>query len=413
MSLENATVKELEDYAKNYVALQTKLMKLVSDSLAQDDDDYSLEREELPKNPSKNGTKIDPGIPLNVRIEAVRVYNFEIDLANTIRLFSPSPVDQESDSFKSEANKTAEKVPLTLLDSEYNFINWTRTFGLLPGPPNVTHVYVQDISYLQALKELFKRHSKETIDNYLCWSFFARFLPYSTRRMKRLYEDFKRQTPDSAGFSSTSGSPSTDPSSRHLLPRWKECVHVTCDGLKLPTSVLYYISKEDELAKVKLRVTDMIAKIKDAFAEVMDHQEWIKSHEIRKLLAQRIHSIESRVALPDYLLNTSVVDDLYFGLNVDSATFFLDNVINVTRHEVFLDLQKLNQNPEPDKDWLLQPLVSNAYFDAMNDDISEFLFVLSLFSIFHFSLLVVIYICLSLLCSSSLWNSSLSTCQRK
>ena len=356
-------------------------MKLVSDSLTQDDDDgNSLEREEAPKNSSKSATKIETAIPLNVRIEAVRVYNFEIDLANTIRLFSPSPIDQESDSFKSEANKTAEKVPLTFLDSEYNFINWTRTFGLLPGPPNVTHVYVQDIAYLQALKELFKRHSKETIDNYLCWSFFARFLPYSTRRMKRVYEEFKRQIPDSSGSLLTSGSSPTDSSSRHLLPRWKECVHVTCDGLKLPTSVLYHIEKEDEMAKVKSRVTDMIVRIKDAFAQVMEHQEWIKSHEIRKLLAQRIHSIESRVALPDYLSNASAVDDLYSELNVDSETFFLDNVINVTRHEVFLDLQKLNQSPEPDKDWLLQPLVSNAYFDAMNDDISEFVFVLSVFS---------------------------------
>lgn len=325
-----------------------------------------------------NGSKVDAPTPLNVRIEAVRVYNFEVDLANVIRSFSPSltmDVDEEEVDTNlldtRSDNKTAERIPLTQLDSEYPFINWTRTFSLLPGPPKVTHVYVQDMSYLQALKELFSRHSRETIDNYLCWTFIARSLPYSSKEMKNVYEDFKRQIPDSG---SGSGSSATD-ASKVFISRWKECVHVTSEGLKLPVSVLYLQEKGDQLMNVKSRATDIIVKIKEAFSRVMEKQSWIKSQEIKKLLQERIQSIESRVALPDYLFNSSHVDDLYSGLKIDEQDVFLKSVIDVTRYDVLLDLRKLNQRPEPEKDWLLQPLISNAYFDSMHDNISEYTFV--------------------------------------
>lgn len=358
---ENATAKELEEYAKSYVALQTKVMRILADSVLLEDLESRVNETKSP-------------IPLNVRVAAIRVYNFEIDLATVIRSFSAGvdtdDVDPNYQTFPKSENKTAERIPLTVLDNEYGFINWTRTFSLLPGPPNVTHVYVQDVSYLEALKELFSRHSKETIDNYLCWSFAERLLPYSTRKMKKAYEDFKRSIPDSSNSLGSTGSSSSD--GKAGLARWKECVHVTCQELKLPTSLLYYLEKEDQVEKVKKRATDIIVKIKEAFSSVMEGQSWIKSQEIRKLLQQRIYSIESRVALPDYILsNSSVIDDLYSGLEVSTSTVFLNNVINITRHEVLLDLQKLNQKPEPEKDWLMQPLVSNAYFDALNDNISE------------------------------------------
>jgi predicted metalloendopeptidase len=124
----------------------------------------------------------------------------------------------------------------------------------------------------------------------------------------------------------------------------------------------------------------------------MQEQTWIKGEEIRKMLQERIQSIESRVALPDYILsNSSVIDDLYAEMQVDTSRSFLNNVINITRHEVLLDLQKLNQRPEPEKDWLMQPLVSNAYFDAMNDNISKkFSFFIAIF--LHFLLFITFVI---------------------
>lgn len=369
--------------------MQTKLLKILSESQILEDLETRV-----------NGTKKETPIPLNVRIAAVRVYNFEIDLANVIRSFgSHHELDEDSDpnyvSLPKSENMTAERIPLAVLDKDYSFINWTRMFSLLPGPPNVTDVYVQDVSYLEALKELFSRHSKETIDNYLCWSFAARFLPYSTRKMKKVYEDFKRSIPDSPSSNldtpSSSGSSSSD-SPKGLLARWKECVHITCEGLKLPTSLLYYLEKEDQVEKVKKRATDIIVKIKEAFVSVMQEQTWIKGEEIRKMLQERIQSIESRVALPDYILsNSSVIDDLYAEMQVDTSRSFLNNVINITRHEVLLDLQKLNQRPEPEKDWLMQPLVSNAYFDAMNDNISKkFSFFIAIF--LHFLLFITFVI---------------------
>ena len=379
--LENTTAKELEEYAKSYVALQTKLVKVMARTRALDQG-YLLDDAVM------NRTNLDSPTPINSRVEAVRVYNFEIDLATVIRAHTPTTtvesgaeIGEENMSdletlieTKSE-NKTAEKVSLSFLDSEYDFINWTKTFNLLPGPPNVTHVYIQDLTYLDALKDLFSRHSRETIDNYLCWTFVARFLPYSSRKMKKVYEEFKRQIPESASttsslMESTHASSGAD-QSRSLVARWKECVHLTCEGLKLPTSVLYYLEKEDHLNKVKTRASDIIQNIKAAFGRVMDTQSWLKSQEIKKLLQERIESIESRIALPDYLYNSSVIDDLYSTLAVDSEQVLLNNVINITRHEVLLDLEKLNQKPDPSKDWLMQPLVSNAYFDAMNDHISK------------------------------------------
>lgn len=277
-------------------------------------------------------------------------------------------IEDDTISAKSE-NTTMEQMTLGELDAEFPFMNWTRSFSFLPISSSVnissaTTIYIQKKEYLRSLTELFSRHSRKTIDNYLCWSFVARFLPYMGNTVRKLYEDFRRDVPEPDD--------SRSESNRVFLARWKECVHLTCEGLKLPTALLYSLERGEKLQRVKTVAFDMISRIKAAFIDIIDQQPWIANVETKQKLKQRIESIESRVAFPSVVSDAASIDDMFSSLEVNEDGVFLSNILNVTRHEVILDLQKVGEKPDPEKEWLMQPLVANAYFDSINDDISKF-----------------------------------------
>jgi hypothetical protein len=43
----------------------------------------------------------------------------------------------------------------------------------------------------------------------------------------------------------------------------------------------------------------------------------------------------------------------------------------MAKHEVLLEVKKINQTANPDADWIFQPLIANAFYDPSTNDISQ------------------------------------------
>lgn len=148
------------------------------------------------------------------------------------------------------------KLTIDEMNEKYPLINWTLFFGYIYEAASITQrqsmaanqttahlseVLIHNSEFMQELMELLGRYTSsksrlKILDNYLCWALVARFLPYLGPNFRRLYADFRTKVPDIATDSVS------DPSGgagRVFLSRWKECVHVSGEGLDVPASLLY------------------------------------------------------------------------------------------------------------------------------------------------------------------------------
>lgn len=256
------------------------------------------------------------------------------------------------------------------MDREFPVIDWRKSVSFFEQKTNfsIRNIYVQNKDYLKQLSALLQQHSSRAVDNYLCWSFVARFLPYSSPEMRHFYEEFRREVPEpSAGEGSQE-------SSHSFMSHWKECVHLTCEGLKIPAALTYLSVRKPHLDVLTGLVTEMIGNLKSAFHRIIDKQTWLKDQVTKDLLKERIDSIQSRIGFPNFISDTEAIEKMYETLNVDQEDVFLANVMRITRHEMTYDLMKLNETVDEDKEWLMQPLVSNAYYDASSDNMSMYAF---------------------------------------
>lgn len=89
------------------------------------------------------------------------------------------------------------RLNLTMLESKYGFINWRFLFSQMEqSSRKIDEILLENTDYLEQIELLFKRHDLETIDNYLCWSTIARFLPYLGSNFRHTFTDFRRKIPD-------------------------------------------------------------------------------------------------------------------------------------------------------------------------------------------------------------------------
>ena len=164
-----------------------------------------------------------------------------------------------------------------------------------------------------------------------------------------------------------------------FLSRWKECVHLTSEGLKKPIAILYLQEKKDYVERIAKKVNQMVDSIKAAFFQIVDQQNWLQSDEIKALVKQRAESIKSKIGFPDYLMDLQEADEQFGDIEIKLGDVFVANIIKMVRHEIKGELKLLSSKIDPDKDWMIDTLVPNAYYDALNHFISRwFFFLLSL-----------------------------------
>lgn len=149
---------------------------------------------------------------------------------------------------------------------------------------------------------------------------------------------------------------------------------MTSEGLKKPIAILYLEEKKDYVEKIAKKVNTMVDNIKDAFFRIVDKQDWLISDEIRSLVKKRAESIKSKIGFPQYLMDLKTADEQFEDLEIKLSDVFVANIIKMVRHEIKSELKLLNETIDPDKDWMIDTLIPNAYYDALNHFISKLLF---------------------------------------
>ncbi|XP_054159527.1 endothelin-converting enzyme 1-like [Oppia nitens] len=372
------TFVEDSDEIGAYVELQLEIVKLFAKfrniSLISDDnnnnDEESLRHEilemvrlesELSKITKETSSETN-GTEININLDELMTNSDES--INLVHLLN-------NNNNGSNAQTMFLNVTIDEMEDLYKAIKWKKLFSIISTEADidVDIVLINSRDYLLQLNKLLDSFPLKTIDNYLCWAFVARYMPYLGPQFRRLYSEFRTKVPD---MSTESGDPSAA-SSRVFLSRWKECVHVVSEGLDIPAIVLYLKHKQQELQLKADKITDLIDKIKRTFTEIIDGQSWLKqldnSVAIRDLFKSRVQSIESKIGVPKMLANHTEVDRMYARLELDAGDPFITNIFKMSRHQMLIELQKLNRLVNPEEEWIIQPLIANAYYDPITNNI--------------------------------------------
>jgi predicted metalloendopeptidase len=297
-----------------------------------------------------------------------------------------------------------ERVQPEDLQKSHSYLNWTRLLRQMErvSGSQINKILVESNEHLVQVGQLIERHSRRTVENYLCWATVARFLPYLGSHFRRLYADFRRKVPDLSqntdaplefanplnqkvasahvrkqkanGFSVRRSGRSEllrksgSGSGRLFLSRWKECVHLTTEGLKSASAVLYVQQRQQLVDSVSQHVSRLVERLQQAFDRIVDSQSWLDTDEVRRGIKRRASDIRSRIALPVGLLRSA--DEALADLQIEVHAVFVANIVAMLRHEMTNELKRLSQIPDSERDWMMEPLVPNAYYDSLNHFIS-------------------------------------------
>ena len=70
-------------------------------------------------------------------------------------------------------------------------------------------------------------------------------------------------------------------------------------------------------------------------------------------------------------MDLQAADEQFGDVEIKLGDVFVANIIKMVRHEIKGELKLLSSKIDPDKDWMIDTLVPNAYYDALNHFISR------------------------------------------
>lgn len=254
------------------------------------------------------------------------------------------------------------------MEEEFPSLKWTRFFEFALHEANVTmkHALIHSHEYFRSLISILEGHSRRTVMNYLGWSIIAKYMPYLGQQFKHLSSEFQQKilitdtdvNEVSNGF-------------KYYQSRWKQCVYIACESLKIPSITLYLREHKQSIARMTARIIELIEEMKRSFLRIIDSQKWIHPESIRQILRRRVSKINSNIGVPEHIRNESLVRAMYDDLNVNASLELISNIFKINRHETILDAKKLNAKVVAGSEWLFQPLDANAFYDFTSNDISK------------------------------------------
>ncbi|XP_071042056.1 endothelin-converting enzyme 2 [Parasteatoda tepidariorum] len=278
---------------------------------------------------------------------------FEIEFAN-ISHEDPFDSKQFEENNQTEEDFVFNKVNISMLEDMIPGIKWRILLGYIldySGLPedklNDLNIVVNCEKYLRNLVGLLNRTPIRTIANYLTWRFVAKYLPYLDIHFRRLYYDFRREVPNLS-------------EERTFFARWKECVSLVNDGFGMALASLYV--KQEFNEEIESEIKSLITSLKQAFMGGIRHITWLDP-ETRVSCEEKVESMTTKLGFPRYILDPVQLDTDYAGLEI-SEEHFLNNILKMNRYEVIKELTKMTRTVDKEKDWFVQPLVVNAFYEA-------------------------------------------------
>jgi putative endopeptidase len=234
------------------------------------------------------------------------------------------------------------KMPIAQLNALTPNINWNIVFKTLELKP-VDTVIVGQPEYYRALNTALKTFSADEWKAYLRWKLISSYSPYLNNAADQ--ESFR------FGGKVISGR-------KEQLPRWKRVLD-TENGL-MGEALGQLFVKEYFPVTAKLRYTEMVEAIRQAYREHIAKLDWMTPETRQKALA-KLNAIHPKVGYPDKWKDFSTL--------VMDRESYAGNVMRARHWAYMVNINKLGK-PVDHTEWGMTPQTYNASYSPSNNEIT-------------------------------------------
>jgi putative endopeptidase len=234
------------------------------------------------------------------------------------------------------------KMPIAQLNALTPNINWNTVFKTLELKP-VDTVIVGQPEYYRALNAALKTFSADEWKAYLRWKLISSYSPYLNNAADQ--ESFR------FGGKVISGR-------KEQLPRWKRVLD-TENGL-MGEALGQLFVKEYFPVTAKLRYTEMVEAIRQAYREHIAKLDWMTPETRQKALA-KLNAIHPKVGYPDKWKDFSTL--------VMDRESYAGNVMRARHWAYMVNINKLGK-PVDHTEWGMTPQTYNASYSPSNNEIT-------------------------------------------
>ncbi|XP_074604806.1 neprilysin-1-like isoform X2 [Brevipalpus obovatus] len=280
------------------------------------------------------------GDPNSSSEELRKVIDFETSIANA------SLHEQD----RQDTGSLYEKIEIRQLSEIFPQFDWLVYFNsLLPVDVESSElIVIYCEKYLRQVQQTFVKSDPKVIQNYLVWRVIFLLLPYVGGDFKTKRAEFRKVT--------------TGITAEQL--RWSLCVEMV--NKRLGTAVGSLFIRDHFDPESKKTALKMIHKIREAFNELLEQNEWM-DEETKRVAKEKADAMNERIGYSDSLTNHVEVSKEYEELQVYEEQF-LHNVINFLRFDSKKNFEKLRKPVDKDK-WSTEPAVVNAFYNPNKNDI--------------------------------------------
>ncbi|CAD7079642.1 unnamed protein product [Hermetia illucens] len=336
--LHTSVTEDLKNSNENIIYFYEPMLGL------QNRDDYLLESNALHLAAYRNFTETVLTLlgvaPEEAAKTAKEIVDFEIQLAKI-------QTDQKS---RPDIREMYQRTTVGQFEQKHPTINLTKYLSIVQEKTITVEqpIVLLTEKYIDYLLELLAATDNRTIANYIMFRGTKELLPYLDDRfsqsMLKLDEALTGQ--------------------RISAPRWKDCVKETNDQMGMAVSAIFVRKYFDETSKKE--VTEMTNNLRKAFQDILTDATWI-DEETKKVAMKKAEAIRLEVGYPEFILNSKSLNAEYEGISIHPEQYF-ENSLNLVRHEVRIERQKLNHQVNKNE-WPMPPSVVNAFFEQTKNRI--------------------------------------------
>ncbi|XP_052127509.1 endothelin-converting enzyme 2 isoform X2 [Frankliniella occidentalis] len=235
-------------------------------------------------------------------------------------------------------------------------INWTEYLTLMfENVPNVTldltkdKIIVEDEEYLRNLSSLLAATPRETVKLSLWWEMVDLLAPYTTAEMRQLRRSYQE-------IASGTGA-----------ARPREMVCTESVNSLMGMAVSYGMADVAYLRTVGEKVHEMLGDVKSVFQEMVADLDWMDAP-TKAATLDKVKAMKSFVGFPEWLLNVTLLDEYYEGINMTSDAF-LDNMLQFQDAYSAWTLASLRRKNEEDT-WATDPTDVNAFHSFQSNAVT-------------------------------------------
>ncbi|KAJ3654450.1 hypothetical protein Zmor_013639 [Zophobas morio] len=184
-------------------------------------------------------------------------------------------------------------------------------------------IHVQQPEFFERLENFLPKIKKRTLANYMFSTVLGQFVNYLPEEFER--KDLKYLKDIYGRYNSR--------------PRWSYCVW---ESTRLHVAMSYVHIKHLFDKRIKHKVTELIADVKNSFFETLKSVDWMDRETKNRAIikAEQMHTF---IGYPEELLDDNNVKNYYRGLELDGDEYFWKVHVNLTKFANMKYVQKLRK----------------------------------------------------------------------